>query len=183
MKPVNEVNMNKVIPMGKKTLYQTKSGLSVRKENLINKSLLQLDEYLSRISKFPVREITNYMNYGDGVWEEDGSGVFDRFYIGDEEETRQVVYFDYDKYNKYYTLHHNIVCEEGYSNPNPLKDKIESSENLCIPKNNIKTKFDRRKTSISMTKQIFSNFGTETEMEEFYQRCVFHKENNFILWE
>ena len=177
---INEVNVDNVIPFD-----QTKTGLSIRKENLINKSLLQLDEYLTRISKFPLKDVKDFMNYGDGVEEEDGSGVFDRFYLGDEEEdeeTRQVVYFDYCKYRKSYQLYHNIVCEEGCSNPNPLKHHIESKECISIPKDYIKTKLSRRKTSISLTKQIFSTFGTETEMEEFYQRCIFHKENNIKIW-
>ena len=65
MKQVNEVKMNKVIPFNK-----PKSGLSVRKEQLINKTLLKLDEYLSRINKFSVRELTEFGKSLLLIWRE-----------------------------------------------------------------------------------------------------------------
>jgi hypothetical protein len=184
---INEVNVDNLIPFDK-----TKTEVYGRKEHLINRTISKLDDYLSRISKFPLKDVKDFMNYGDGVWEEDGSGVFDRFYIGYTREGwikwkkryQSVVYFTYCKYSKCYELHHNIVCDEGYSNPNPLQDKIGSSECISIPKDNIKTKLSRQKTSISLTKQILSKYVTKTKMEEFFQSrfCIFSKEN-IILWE
>jgi hypothetical protein len=166
MKQVNEVKMNKVIPFNK-----PKSGLSVRKEQLINKTLLKLDEYLSRINKFSVRELTEY---GDGVWEDDLTGVFDRFYIDeDESETKYECYFDYDTSEKCMIFYTKLL-KEGF----PI-----GRSGGKFPKKTIKQIVSRKKMSIWLSQIMFPSFGTETEMKEFYQRCVFHNENNIIIWE
>ena len=166
MKQVNEVKMNKVIPFNK-----PKSGLSVRKEQLINKTLLKLDEYLSRINKFSVRELTEY---GDGVWEDDLTGVFDRFYIDeDESETKYECYFDYDTSEKCMIFYTKLL-KEGF----PI-----GRSGGKFPKKTIKQIVSRKKMSIWLSQIMFPSFGTETEMKEFYQRCVFHNENNIIIWD
>ena len=40
-----------------KRIKKTNSGTNVKKEQLKNKTLLQLDEYLTRIKKFSVKEL------------------------------------------------------------------------------------------------------------------------------
>jgi hypothetical protein len=181
---INEVNVDNVIPFDK-----TKTGLSIRKEQLINKTLLQLDEYLTRINKFSIRELKEE---GTGCSSSHPSGVFDLFYIGDEETKKTFFWngkepnskipflidcsFEIRDSHKPITLETSVYYERGGSD-----DPERFWVNLCrvgFGKKNISTKFDRKKTSISMSKQIFSSFGTETEMEEFFQRCIFHKENN-----
>jgi hypothetical protein len=181
MKQVNEVNMNKVIPMKKNTTYQTKSGLSVRKENLINKSLLQLDEYLSRINKFSVRELTD----GGGIYTKDRSGVFDRFFISDDDEDEDEGETKYECDFDYFTSEKCLVFSTRLLVDGKVKRRNEDfhPSGGMFPKKSIKQNIGRKKISIWLSQIMFPSFGTETEMKEFYQRCVFHKENNIIIWD
>jgi len=139
-------------------------------ENLARAVALD-DEYLSRINKFSVRELTEY---GDGVWEDDLTGVFDRFYIDeDESETKYECYFDYDTSEKCMIFYTKLL-KEGF----PI-----GRSGGKFPKKTIKQIVSRKKMSIWLSQIMFPSFGTETEMKEFYQRCVFHNENNIIIWE
>ena len=134
------------------------------KENLINKTILKLDEYLTRINKFSILELTGCDGvFGNGVYEEDGSGVFDPFYIkevelkaGDEEEdeTRYKCNFGYggifDRSGRggYITFH--------------LHTSVDQYVFQSFRKNIIKTKSDRREASIWLWYVIRqSTFGKE----------------------
>ena len=138
---------------------------------VINRTLLILYYNLNRINKFSVRELTEY---GDGVWEDDLTGVFDRFYIDeDESETKYECYFDYDTSEKCMIFYTKLL-KEGF----PI-----GRSGGKFPKKTIKQIVSRKKMSIWLSQIMFPSFGTETEMKEFYQRCVFHNENNIIIWE
>jgi hypothetical protein len=71
MNNVKEKNVDNVIPFRKQ-----KSGLGENQEHLINKTIIRLNDYLKRINKFSVRELTECDV--NGLYEDDNSGVFDR---------------------------------------------------------------------------------------------------------
>ncbi|SVE51977.1 uncharacterized protein METZ01_LOCUS504831, partial [marine metagenome] len=80
MNNVKEKSLDIVFPQPK---VATISGDKEILEQTINETLIRLEHYLKRIKKYSIKDFTSY--YPDGLFEEDGSGVFDDFYITQQE--------------------------------------------------------------------------------------------------
>ena len=175
MNNVKETNVDNVIPFRK-----PKSGLQ---EPLIHETLIRLNDYLKRINKYSIRELE--ICYKDGLYEKDGSGVFNVFEIG-EPELRQTLstspkittgtgchykcWFSYDDVSK--------MCEFVYSPivENPIGTKLQ------FRKNAIRDDFRRKKLSIWIVSNVFSSLGEEV-LDDIFYRGVFNKEHNITLYD
>ena len=159
---VKEVNVDNVIPFVK-----PKSGLSIRQEHLINETLILLNQYLTRINKYSVRELKE--SWVGGLYEENNSGVFDSF---DIEEFPPIMncYFIYNEGSN--------VCEFVYK-----REDDEEWDVLQFRKRVLRNDFRRKKISLWITKYLFSHFGTEEELDKFFFRSVFGEEYSIILYD
>ena len=103
---VIEVNVDNVIPFRK-----PKSDLTSKQENLINETLLVLNEKLTRINKCSVRELKDcFYEDDENRWDTD---VFEDFYIGDEKDKDQMkCWFGYKIENR--KLYKNIDFDKKY---------------------------------------------------------------------
>ena len=165
---VKEVNVDNVIPFDK-----PKSGLSIRQENLMNETLILINQYLTRINKFSIKELYSWVI----------DDLFDDFYIGEEKNNELTTCcFGYSdgKYSKK-GLGIIILPMEpvgvGFE-----KVEVRQSVTCSFQKGDLRNDMSRKKISIWITKHIFSYYGTEEELEEFFCRSVFSKENNIILY-
>ena len=181
MNNVKETNVDNVIPFRK-----PKSGLQ---EPVINETLIRLNDYLKRINKYSVRELDGC--YLDGLFEEDGSGVFNDFEIFDahipipNRMTDLPLYkcwFSYDSVSK--------MCEFVFSPivENPIGTKLQ------FRKNAIRDDFRRKKLSIWIASNVFTSLGeeestidsivkVEDELDDIFFRGVFSKEHSIVLYD
>jgi len=168
---VKEVNVDNVIPFDK-----PKSGLSIRQENLMNETLILLNQYLTRINKFSTKELKEC--WGNGIYEDDNTGVFDDFTIGEEKYHELTkCYFGYNESNSKYRkrgLDFTLI--------HPNKEGGKHDYTLSLKKGDLRNDLSRKKISIWITKHIFSYYGTKEELDEFFFRSVFSREHNFILY-
>lgn len=183
MNNVKETNVDNVIPFRK-----PKSGLQ---EPIINETLIRLNDYLKRINKYSVRELDGC--YKDGIVEEDGSGVFNLFEIGEPKlkGCHYKCWFSYDSVSK--------MCEFVSI---PIMDLLQRNENprgqkLQFRKNAIRDDFRRKKLSIWIASNVFS-YVDETstpississikevkdELDDIFFRGVFSKEHSIVLYD
>ena len=178
---VKEVNVDNVIPFDK-----TKSGLSIRQENLMNETLILINQHLTRINKFSVKELKEGWLIDD-FYKEDKTGLFDDFYIGEEKNNELTeCRFGYNESSgKTYNKGLDIIIL-------PMKPKgvgIEKewdldrqSYTLSFQKGDLRNSLSRKKISIWITEHIFSYYGTKEELDEFFFRSVFSGEHNIILY-
>jgi hypothetical protein len=178
MNNVKGTNVDNVIPFRK-----PKSGFQ---EPVINETLIRLNDYLKRINKYSVRELDGC--YKEGVWEEDGSGVFNEFEIFDAHIPNRMTvlplykcWFGYDEVSK--------MCEFVYSPivENPIGTKLQ------FRKNAIRDDFRRKKLSIWIASNVFSYVGevssissiveVEDELDDIFFRGVFSKEHSIVLYD
>ena len=167
MNNVKETNVDNVIPFRK-----PKSGLQ---EPVINETLIRLNDYLKRINKYSVRELDGC--YLDGIFEKDGSGIFDDFEIFDAHiPNRMTVFplykcwFGYDEVSKMCEFDFHPIVE------NPIGTKLH------FRKNAIRSDIRRKKLSIWIASNVFSFLGEE-ELGAIFRRGVFGEEHNFILYD
>ena len=162
---VKEVNVDSVIPFDK-----PKSGLSIRQENLMNETLILINQYLTRINKFSVKDLKEGWRIGD---------LFEDFYIGEEKNKELTTCgFGYNEDSgKYYNKGLNIIII-----PMDEMDDERETFTCSFQKGDLRNSLSRKKISIWITKYIFFYFGTEEELDEFFCRSVFSKENNIILY-
>ena len=176
---VKEVNVDNVIPFDK-----PKSGLSIRQENLMNETLILINQHLTRINKFSVKELKEgWLN--DDFYKEDKTGLFDDFYIGEEKNNELTeCRFGYNEssgktYNKGLDI---IILPMKSVGVGFEKVEVRQSYTCSFQKGDLRNDLSRKKISIWITKHIFSYYGTEEELEEFFCRSVFSREHNIILY-
>ena len=168
---VKEVNVDNVIPFDK-----PKSGLSIRQENLMNETLILINQYLTRINKFSIKELYSWVI----------DDLFDDFYIGEEKNNELTeCRFGYNEssgktYNKGLDI---IILPMEPVGVGFEKVEVRQTVYCYFQKGDLRYEQSRKKISIWITKHIFSYYGTEEELEEFFCRSVFSKENNIILYE
>ena len=167
MNNVKEKNVDNVIPFRK-----PKSGSGELQEPVINETLMRLIDYLKRINKFSVRELRECDV--NGLYEDDNSGVFDRFDILEKTNLLWVnnkplyeCYFDYkDK-----------LCVFVYK---PIGNEVGTR--LRFPKRALRNETRRRQIAIWIVSNVFSHLGEEV-LDEVFLRGVFAEEHNFILYD
>ena len=165
MNNVKETNVDNVIPFRK-----PKSGLH---EPVINETLIRLNDYLKRINKFSVRELTECDV--NGLYEDDNSGVFDRFDI--LEETNLLGEPEYKPLYECYFDYNKKLCVFVYK---PIGNEVGTG--LRFPKRALRNETRRRQIAIWIVSNVFSHLGEEV-LDDIFFRGVFSKEHNFILYD
>ena len=168
MNNVKEKNVDNVIPFRKQ-----KSGLGENQEHLINETLMCLNDYLKRINKFSVRELTECDV--NGLYEDDNSGVFDRFDI--LEETNLLGEPEYKPLYECYFDYNKKLCVFVYK---PIGNEVGTG--LRFPKRALRNETRRRQIAIWIVSNVFSHLGEEV-LDDIFFRGVFSKEHNFILYD
>ena len=162
---VKEVNVDNVIPFDK-----PKSGLSIRQENLMNETLILINQHLTRINKFSVKDLKENWRIGD---------LFEDFYIGEEKNKELTTCcFGYNQSSgKYHNKGLDIIII-----PMEEMEEVRKPYTCSFQKSHLRNDMSRKKISIWITKHIFSYYGTEEELDEFFFRSVFSREHNIILY-
>ena len=168
MNNVKEKNVDNVIPFRKQ-----KSGLGELQEPVINETLMRLIDYLKRINKFSVRELTECDV--NGLYEDDNSGVFDRFDI--LEETNLAGEPEYKPLYECYFDYKDKLCVFVYK---PIGNEVGTR--LRFPKRALRNETRRRQIAIWIVSNVFSHLGEEV-LDEVFLRGVFAEEHNFILYD
>ena len=163
---VIKVNVDNVIPFRK-----PKSGLTSKQENLINETLLVLNEKLTRINKCSVRELKDcFYEDDENRWDTD---VFEDFYIGDEKDKDQMkCWFGYKIENrKLYirTIPTNRGRKVSYYN----YEGDYKHHSCMFPKKSLTHAYGRKRISIWIASRIFEHFGTDEELQKSLGRNVF----------
>ena len=178
MNNVKEKSVDKVIPyVNDKSVESDEEVL----ERTINETLIRLEHYLKRIKKYSIKDFTS--NYPAGLYEEDGSGVFNDFYISEQE----VGYVDVKvlKCRFYYLEDSKTLCFQYTKNIETGWYFIgeEECEVLGFRKTKLKSVATIRRGAIWIASNMFSDWFDEKELDEVFMRGVFAEEHNFIDWE
>jgi hypothetical protein len=168
MNNVKEKNVDNVIPFRKQ-----KSGFGELQEHLINKTIIRLNDYLKRINKFSVRELTECDV--NGLYEDDNSGVFDRFDI--LEETNLLGEPEYKPLYECYFDYNKKLCVFVYKT---IGNEVGTG--LRFPKRALRNETRRRQIAIWIVSNVFSHLGEEV-LDDIFFRGVFAEEHNFILYD
>jgi hypothetical protein len=190
MNNVKEKSVDKVIPYVK-----DKSASSDKKllEQTINETLIRLEHYLKRIKKYSIRDFTS--RYPDGLYEEDGSGVFDDFYIsqregrmfGSSHDKFGLVDIKLFKCRFYYHEDSKTLCfqytKETRTRWHWSNLGEEQSEVLGFRKSKLKSIETIRRGAIWVASHMFRDCFDEKELDEVFLRGVFAEEHDFIDWD
>jgi len=178
MNNVKEKSLDIVFPQPK---VATISGDKEILEQTINNTLIRLEHYLKRIKKYSIKDFTSY--YPAGLLEEDGSGVFDDFWISEEEDGTYRKIF---KCRFYYWEDSKTLCFQYTKN---IETEwyfigVEEQEVLGFRKSKLNTSIDRiRRCAIWIASQMFRDCFDEKGLDEVFMRSVFAEEHNFIDWD
>ena len=171
---VKEVTVDNVIPVGK-----PKSGLSIQQ---LDETLLVLYDRLTRINKYPVKDLTlDTASYTDGVYEDDGSGIFNDFYIGYRN--------DFTSKRNYYK---DIECRFYYMSRSDGSWVRKTcfvlsafGEPIDFPKKEITTKLKRKQMAIWLASKVYLHYQkvAEHELEDLLNKSEFCEEHDIVRWD
>ena len=170
---VKEVNVDNVIPVGK-----PKSGLSIQQ---LDETLLVLYDRLTRINKYPVKDISiNNFVYTDGVFEDDGSGIFNDFYIGLNDD-----FSDSEKRKN------GIECHFKYVHKSDGKFKHYGFYLWCFgkafrfPKREMSSETKRKQMAIWLASKVYVDYEgiSEEELDKLFHNSEFSEEHDVIRWD
>jgi len=150
-----------------------KPSFTPKQECLINETLIFLSEKLTGLNKFSINEIVNGEKlYGVNVLRD----LNGDFYIGGDQEkflySCHFGHYIHEDKKKYLQI--TAFTQHGW---------LENSKKLCFPKKRISSRFRRERIAIWIVKELFQDFGTEEELNNFFFHSVFSDSHNFIEWD
>ena len=174
MQLISEEGMKKI-----DILEKQKSNLSVQQ---LDETLLIIYNRLTRINKYPVKDLTlNTASYTDGVYEDDGSGIFNDFYIGYRN--------DFTSKRNYYK---DIECRFYYMSRSDGSWVRKTCFVLSafgkpfrFPKREITTKLKRKQMAIWLASKVYLHYQkvAEHELEDLLNKSEFCEEHDIVRWD
>ena len=154
-------------------VQKQKSKLSIQQ---LDETLLILYDRLTRINKYPVKDL-NMDNafYTDGVYTDDGSGIFDDFCmkLKDDDKVDKDSSFYYRRKSDVGNVKRNCFVLSAFGKP------------FRFPKREITTEIKRKHMAIWLASKVCLHFEyvSEEELEDALNKSEFCEEHDVIRWD
>jgi hypothetical protein len=144
--------------------------LTSKEKHIINDALLIFYKKLTALGKLSVWQIKNWDFYDEnGDFDEDFTDVY---IDGDKDSHFCRGNFGYNDAQKRLTY---ISFREEFCSP--------LNKGLMFPKRQLRNKTTREKLAIWIAQNVFSDFGTEEVLDQFFHESVFGQSHKWIVWD